>query len=328
MKKQIKDEVQKQFCNGECKKNKPLTDYYNSKSPMFNGKITVCKACLKSMIDYSNMQTVYTILQQMDIMFDIFYWNRALESKTDTFARYITMANSFHQFEGLSWKDSRFQIVSADEEKLQTKDIFSQPPASDSLINKWGDGYTPEEYQSFEKKWTKLIDNYGEKTSLHTEGLITYIRFRTKEEMATAKNNTKDAKDWAALAKEAATAAKLNVSQLSKSDISGGVDLMSQLYEAVETEVGIIPLLPKLLEQPYDDADMIIWSIVNYTRRLEDKPPVPYREVWNFYDDMLGEHFTQQNYNKDQIKQFKEKRINIFRDLSEIYKEPLYESED
>ena len=93
----------------------------------------------------------------------------------------------------------------------------------------------------------------------------------------------------------------------------------------METEVGIIPLLPKLLEQPYDDADIIIWSLINYGRRLEGKPMVQYRDIWNFYDKMLSEYFTQQGFSEKQIEEFKKRRENVFRDLSEIYKEPLYE---
>jgi len=200
--------------------------------------------------------------------------------------------------------------------------------ATDDIVEKWGVGYSTDEYNYFEKKWNKLIDNYGEKTSLHIEGLKTYIRFRVKEEMATAKGDVRDAKDWAALAKDAATAAKINVSQLSKSDISGGVDLLPQLFEAVESAVGIIPTLPYLKEQPYDDADLIIWCIVNYNRRLEDKSRIVYRDIWNFYDEMLNEHFKQQGYDNKTILLEKKKRNNVFRDLGEVYKEPIYEDGD
>ncbi len=181
---------------------------------------------------------------------------------------------------------------------------------------------------NLKKKWNKLIDNYGEKTALHTENLITYIRFRVKEEMATAEGDVKSAKDWGALATQAAKDAKLNVSQLSKSDISGGVDVVCQIFEALETEIGVIPLLPKLIEQPYDDADLIIWANINYNRRLEDKPMVQYRDIWDFYDEMLEEYFKQQGYDDNKKKEFKEKRNNVFRDLQQVYKEPLYEEDE
>ena len=130
------------------------------------------------------------------------------------------------------------------------------------------------------------------------------------------------------MAKDAATAAKINVSQLSKSDISGGVDLLPQLFEAVESEVGIIPILPYLKEQPYDDADLIIWTIVNYIRRLEDKPRIEYKEIWNFYDQMLSDYYNQKGYSNEMVQKEKIKRNNVFRDLGEVYKEPVYEDGD
>lgn len=163
---------------------------------------------------------------------------------------------------------------------------------------------------------------------MHTEGLFTYIRFRVKEEMATAKGLVKEAKEWASLASKAAIDAKINVSQLSKSDISGGVDVLSQLFEAVETELGIIPLLPKVTAQPYDDADLIIWAIINYYRRLEDKPNVLYKDIYAFYDDMLKEHFDSKGFDQEQIEQYLVQRNNVFRDLENVYIEPLYETGD
>src|SRR5690606_17463641 len=114
---------------------------------------------------------------------------------------------------------------------------------------------------------------------MHEEGLITYIRYRDREEKATAAGDSTRATEWGNLAKEAARDAKLNVAQLSKSDISGGVDLMTQLSEAVESKASVIPLLPKVLEQPYDDVDLVLWAIIDYSRILEGKPRVSYREI-------------------------------------------------
>jgi len=223
--------------------------------------------------------------------------------------------------------DNQINYDSAIDTKKQYDSLLSFI-VTDEIVDKWGAGYSNEEYYYFEKKWNKLIDNYGQKTSFHIEGLITYIRLRVKEELATARGDLNEAKGWGAMAKDAATAAKINVSQLSKSDISGGVDLLPQLFEAVESEVGIIPILPYLKEQPYDDADLIIWCVVNYLRRLEDKPRVEYREIWNFYDEMFEDFYKQKGYSKEMIEKEKIKRNNVFRNLGELYKEPIYEDED
>lgn len=327
--------IARQKCMGECRKELSLEEnFYRTNNKLFpNGRVTICKQCIKKMINYDDINTVYDVLRRLDIPYIHEYWMSAEESKNDTFGAYIRMANSLPYFRDKTWADSEFDKgnneevrnhkISFDNTVIPSKEFV----VTEEIIDKWGVGYSPDEYQQFEKKYKRLINNYGEKTALHTENLLTYIRYRVKEEMATARGDVKEAKEWGTLAAKAAQDAKINVSQLSKSDISGGVDVLSQLFEAVESEVSIIPLLPRLLEQPYDDADLIIWATINYNRRLEDKPTVSYREVWNFYDKMLEEYFEQQGYNEEQIIKFKAKRNNVFRDLERVYIEPLYANE-
>ncbi|AOL97956.1 MULTISPECIES: hypothetical protein [Bacillus] len=322
-------EKEKLLC-AACQKEKDKdSGFYNSRSKLYEkiGKVPICKSCLKKNIDYSNMDSVYTVLQQIDVKFDPLYWEQAVQRKTDTFSAYMTMANSLKQFNGTGWKDS---ILEQQQEKAIAAETQrdSVEQVSDEIIDKWGIGYTPDEYHQFERKYNKLIRNYGEKTALHTEGLLSYIRFRVKEELATAKGEVKEAKEWGQMASKAATDAKINVSQLSKSDISGGVDVLSQLFEAVETELGIIPLLPRLTAQPYDDADLIIWAIINYYRRLEDKEKVAYKDIYHFYDEMLEEDFKSKGLTTEEIENLKKARNNVFRDLEDVYKEPLYDTGD
>ncbi len=319
---------------GELKKE---TNFYTSYNPIHQtGRIPYCKSCLKKMISDEKgnvtIDKLQSTLQLIDRPFIFDLWKISLEDKMDSFGCYMKNL-SLRQNRELTWKDSEFKPQLNSElnyNKTLDKNIDDDNNGniSEDLIEKWGYGYTEQELILFEKKWKQLIDNYGEKTSFHIEGLKTYIRFRVKEELATAKGEVKDAKEWAAMAKDAATAAKINVSQLSKSDISGGVDLLPQLFEAVESEVGIIPILPYLKEQPYDDADLIIWTIVNYIRRLEDKPRIEYKEIWNFYDQMLSDYYNQKGYSNEMVQKEKIKRNNVFRDLGEVYKEPVYEDGD
>ncbi|OME55395.1 hypothetical protein BSK59_13025 [Paenibacillus odorifer] len=337
--KAVTNTVKKKKCN-HCGSEKRLPDgFYASDNPIdAYGRVSMCKDCCAKNIDYSDINTVKNVLNQLNKPFLFHLWESSSEEvqrpnavNTDIFGCYMKNLSLKHRGKGLTWKDSD-EVLNV----LQSQYPFNEKeystendvPVKDDLIEKWGDGYSSEHYRLFEKKYSRLIRNYGEKTELHTEGLLVYIRFRVQEEMASARNDVKAAKEWAALATKAAQDAKINVSQLSKSDISGGVDVLSQLFEAVETEASIIPLLPKLLEQPYDDADMIIWSNINYYRTLEDKPRVSYREIWNFYDEMLGEYYTQQGLSEVQIDENKKARNNVFRDLGEVYIEPLYESED
>lgn len=279
------------------------------------------------MVDIEDLESIKSTLRMVDKPFITHLWESAKKKKS-VLGEYFKLINA-KDFRKLTWENSdnksdEIEIVNNENEKQTTSHVREDNfVVTDALIDKWGYGYEQQEYKLFEHKWDKLINNYGEKTSLHTENLKTYIRFRVKEELATAKGLVKDAKEWGQLASKAAQDAKINVSQLSKSDISGGVDVLAQLAEAIESVESVIGLLPKILEQPYDDADLIIWANVNYMRKLEDKPKVSYREIWNFYDEMLEEHFKSQGYNEEQIEEFKRNRNNVFRDLEEIYIEPL-----
>ncbi len=335
------------YCVG-CGKPHPRGNFYKSYTHT-SGVYPFCKDYIKKVV-YINesdidIEKLKNILRQADAPFLTSEVLGSIEEKRETVGAYFSRIN-MTQYRGYTWKNSDFRDSKVDpyEESnadssenttiSEIKDITNKNPSElsqkelNTLEDKWGFGYTPNEYVLFEKKWNKLIDNYGNKTAMHVEGLKTYIRFRTKEELATAGGDVKEAKEWGQLASKAASDAKINVSQLSKSDISGGIDVLPQLFEAVESKVGIIAQLPKVLAQPYDDVDIIIWSNINYQRRLEGKPRVEYREVWDFYDEMLEEHCKQQGMNKKQIEQFKETRRVPYRDLSKVYTEPVYEDGD
>jgi hypothetical protein len=129
-----------------------------------------------------------------------------------------------------------------------------------------------------------LRNNYQEKTAMHTEALLTYIRYRVKEEMSTAKNDMKAAKDWGQLAQKAAQDAKINPSQLSKSDLSDGLDTFGQLVRTVEQAIDIIPILPKFKERPQDKVDFTLRCYINYVRDLKGLPLVEYKDIYGFYE--------------------------------------------
>lgn len=314
------------------------TNFYLTNNKLFSdGRIPICKKCIKKRIDYDNMETIYDMLRQMDLPFIYEYWEAVLKGDKDPFGIYVSKCNSLPQLIGMTWKDSVFERETQhSSDKLKSdnnvfinrrKNELTQETLN-MLEEKYGYGFTNEEYINFEKKYKKLTLGYKEKTALHTERLITYIIHKVKEEMATAKGDVNEAEKWSRIAQKDAETAKLNISQLSKSDITGGIDLIPQLVEAVEEKATLIPLLPKIKEQPYDDADMIIWCTINYLRRLEDKSTVEYKDIWHFYDDMIYEFYHQKGYTDEQIEEEKQKRNNIFRDLSKVYIEPLYEGND
>lgn len=280
-------------CSGKCGRELVETNFYNTSSPMFiGGKITVCKSCLKEMIDYNKINTIYDILQTMDLPFVGDVWRGCTGKKGDIFGNYVRQINSLPQFKNMRWKDSVFENDSGF--KMTNGVIVNEPLLSNNernrLIDKWGFGYSDEELYSFERKYNLLKNNYPEKTAMHTESLLTYIRYRVKEELATAKGDVAEAQKWGQLADKASERAKLNPSQLSKADLSGGLNGFGELVRAVEQAEDIIPILPKFKKKPQDAIDWTLWCYINYVRRLKNLPDAEYEEIWKFYDERKKEY--------------------------------------
>lgn len=291
--------------------------------------VPYCKRCLFENFNVEDMKQVMDLLSLIDIPYKADLWKSMMKennAKTPEGAvgKYKTSVM-------LAYKNERFSDSDDFNLNEDIREDFTDPKNTKiskrklkELEDKWGFGYTHEEYLNFERKYEKMSPGYTEKTALHTERFLDYIVKKVKEEMAVAEGNVSDAAKYETMAKNAAQAAKINVSQLSKSDITGGVDLLPQLVEAVEEKLSLIPIMPKLKAVPYDDVDMNIYALVNYYRRLEDKPPIQYKDVWSFYDKFMYEHFSDQGYSDEDIEKLKLERNAVFNDLGERYTEPLY----
>lgn len=333
-KKHYTPQKQKELTCGICGELKKESYFFVSYHSIHSatGRLPYCKKCLDDMIrDENNCISIDNLKKTLKLidrpyLYDL--WELSLEENPSSPLGVYMKNLALKQNRDLKWRDSIFEDGHTDDTNINNNLNIENFRITDDIMERWGYGFQPEEYLNFERKYKKLTKGYKEKTALHSERLDTYIIHKVKEEMATARGDVNEAEKWAKLAQKDAQDAKLNVSQLSKSDITGGIDLLPQLVEAVEQYTSLIPLLPKVLEQPYDDADLIIWANINYLRHLEDKPFVPYRDIWNFYDRMLEEHFKQKGFTDDQIKEEKRKRNNVFRDLGNVYIEPLYENPD
>ena len=286
------------------------TYFYTSYNPIHStGRIPYCKACLKKMISDENgnvtLEKLQSTLQLMDRPFIYDLYQISLEDKMDTFGCYMKNL-SLKQNRELTWKDSLFKpqlnnelnydnTLNTDYKNNNISLKQSEFILTDEIIDKWGAGYKTEEYQAFERKYHLLKNNYPEKTAMHTEALLNYIRYRVKEEMSTASGQVKEAKEWGGLAKDAATAAKINPSQLSKADLTEGLSTFSELVRAVEQSVDIIPILPKFKEKPQDKVDFTLWCYINYIRDLKGLPPCEYKDIWQFYEDRKNEYIQHSN---------------------------------
>jgi len=164
---------------------------------------------------------------------------------------------------------------------------------TDNIKDLFGDGYTTVEYKKMYEKYEKLKLNYTLQTNLHQEALVTYVRFKVKEEMATAAGNVDEAKKWYDAAQNAASNGKLTPKQLSAADLQKGVNSFSELTLAIEQATDVINILPKYKTQPHDAPDFNIYCYISYARKLKGLPPIEYKDIYKFYDDKMEEYLRQ-----------------------------------
>lgn len=164
---------------------------------------------------------------------------------------------------------------------------------TEDIIRLFGEGYTKDEYRKMYNKYENLKLNYSIQTNLHQEALATYVRFKVKEEDATAKGDVAEAMKWYNAAQSAAENGKLTPKQLSESDLHGGINSFSEIFKAVEQAVDIIPILPSFKFRPNDALDFTIWCYINYARDLQGLPQCSYEDVYKFYDKKKQEYIDQ-----------------------------------
>ena len=183
--------------------------------------------------------------------------------------------------------------ASEDEEKAIIRHDDSDFEVTDDIIRLFGEGYTKSEYRKMYNKYENLKLNYSIQTNLHQEALATYVRFKVKEEDATAKGDVAEAMKWYNAAQSAAENGKLTPKQLSESDLHGGINSFSEIFKAVEQAVDIIPILPSFKFRPNDALDFTIWCYINYARDLQGLPQCSYEDVYKFYDKKKQEYIDQ-----------------------------------
>ena len=157
---------------------------------------------------------------------------------------------------------------------------------SEEMIRLFGEGYTSKEYQTMQRIYDDTKQDYPNISSNQKNLLLRYVRFAAKEEIATNSGIIADAEKWSKLTTEA-------LKQLNSIDVQGGVTCFSEFFQKFERVKDVTRILPQFKYRPSDAPDFIIWCYINYCRRLEGKPEVPYEDVYKFYDEKVAEYVKQ-----------------------------------
>jgi hypothetical protein len=301
----IKVEHDRLYCR-KCEETKSDSNFYSATSEVdSNGKMSVCKSCINEQYDrfFKRFNDMTTAIYKTCQLFDVRFSNQAFDALKShmmktiekggelkaPFGTYKSKLSSTGKTNGITDMDFIHSDKMVDNEDEFEEDYEFD---NDDLKLKWGD-YPNNTLVRFERKYDFLKSNYNEKTSMHTEAIYKYVRYSVLEEIANEEGDTASAKTYNGLANSAATAAKINPSQLSKADLMDGLNSFSELSSAVERAVDVVKILPKFKYRANDALDFTIWCYINYERNLNGLPEVPYEEVYAFYDRKVEEYIEQ-----------------------------------
>jgi hypothetical protein len=297
----------------ECEKDRGLAEFYKHDAPIYKDKkYPICKICIKNKLKLDDplsnvaIESVKNVMLDMNKPFIYDLWLTSIDEvkktgKKDIFGIY--KKNVDQNNATATWKDSEFNKsikVKENNNQDEYEDIRIENQVNidkdelESLKEIYGHGYPDEEYVLFEKKFRKLKPSFQLPTTMHEEYLREYCVNKVKETLAKARGEFKEAKEWSMMAKEAAEAGKLKPSQMSKADLSKGLDGFGQLSRMVEQHSDILPLLPKFTQQPKDKVDITLWLYINYVRDLQGLPEADYKDIYNFYEVRRKDYESQE----------------------------------
>jgi len=285
----------------KCNITKPI-DQFTKNSYLSENTDLWCKTCRNSNVSSELTLKEYLFENQRPYDEDLFKgcieesekknkskniddYNKILLNATRIYFSKMMLINSCDGGKKLTKNDLKDKPTPKKTTNKQSKSKKNIEPPNEEMIEKWGEGYQPEYYQLFENKYQRLSNTYQLPTESHKEFLRKACVCSVMADIAMAEKNTKDAKEWMAMFKDTTSAGKLQPSQMSKADLSQGMDTFGQLSRMVEEAVDIIKILPKFKKKPKDMVDFNIWCYVNYERDLHGLPLCQYEDIYMFYEN-------------------------------------------
>ncbi len=262
----------------------PEANFYISNYKLMR-RLPICKKCIEENVDLTKLSELLGILQILNYPYFDKTWQLIVKDYPDAaLSRYIAEIRR---------NPTTKKMGFADTEKLpeECTGLIEVDMVTDAMREKFGSNYSNEELLAMDKKYRFLQSSYDETTSMHTEAITSYVRYRVKEEMATERDDINSAKAWGALAEKSAVSAGITPQQLKKADLVGGITTFGELTQIIEENAdGVIPVLPRYRPRPDDSIDMNIFMYINYARHLEGKELCSYEDVYKFYDKRRDEY--------------------------------------
>jgi hypothetical protein len=246
-------------------------------SPLFpDGRINICRDCVRAEVDVENIESVISFLRQIDKPFVESYWNEAVQSGKHPLGEYIRKINSLSQMKGKTFNNSdNMQGVG------KTSDIVIRTTTSvtnvkgetieysEELVDKWGIGYQQHEILKMEKFYQDMRLTHEIHTPVHIHKLTSLSKLTVKADRLLQEE------DWTNYTKLSKTIEDMEKNAGFRPvdrqgiDDATGIKSFSQIFEEVEKR-GFRK--PPMVEFDEDVVDAMIIALGNYYNRLVGKP--------------------------------------------------------
>lgn len=294
-KKRSYNKTEKKKCDN-CKKELSLQQFYNTNSVLsVDGKLNICKSCVKSMIDCNRIETIYKILQLLDIPFIYSYWRSAKESNPkDPWGTYIRMANSkINEFKTGTWKDSKFEPESINPVKINMEQYISTTPqfeVTEEMIGRWGN-HPREDYIKLERFYRDMEMSNNIETEQDRVYLKKLAIISLKMDKELEEGHYDEAKKLGDLFSKYMADSKFRAMDKTDADKSGGIRRFCDIFAEVEKD-GFIPpweYYRKINGAKQDIVDKTITYILNFMLKFNksEKLTTPPLDTPRIEDDEI-----------------------------------------
>lgn len=274
-----KVEGKKIKCTGKCGRELVVNNnFYQSKSPFFpEGYVNICKKCIASMVDYNDLNSVYGVMQILDIPFYYNRWQETCEKNpSNPLGNYIRMANSgINEFSGARYKDSVFNPSNEGNTDKYSfddieKDLLNDFRPTKEMLLRWGTKYEAEQYIKLENFYNDMKEKNNIETPQDEDYLrkLAVISMKMDEELE--KGNYSQAKSLGDLFSKYMADSKFRAMDKTEADKTGGLRSFSSIYAEVEKDDFIPPWehYRKIKGLTQDIVDKSIMHMENFTLRL------------------------------------------------------------
>lgn len=273
-----KDKGAVKQCMGVCGRTRALTMFYNTNSKFFpDGKLNICKDCLKEMVDVNDINSVLDMLRTIDKPFIDFLWEKAKESNNHTMGEYLKLVNSLPQYRDLGWNDGA--KVSKAQPQVESPKPQSHPQSDDGEIPvewiiKWGEWESKNDYLYLEDLYDRMKLSYRIETASHEDYLINICMVSLMMKKAIRAGDIDAHKKLSDTYDKLNKSAKFTAVQRTSADAAGGLNSFSEWFQRLEQENGFIPKFHH--DEPMDIVDATLEDLKRWTKQtIMGDPNIP-----------------------------------------------------